>query len=114
MTLWAGKFPSGNFTLENLLTFACTGFVSGYIAIRLLPAIADKFLKELVEKTEVLDKRTDALDKKTEDLDRKTDQGIENAVRLATELTRAIDYLTGKSFADMDTQRLIASLTSLV
>lgn len=103
VTLWAGRFPKDIVDLEALLTLTCMGFVSGYIANRLLPAIANSLYKKL----------TDLSDRQDE-LARKSAQGIGNAVSLSTELTAAKDYLSGESFVAGQTGKLIVSLSSLV
>lgn len=100
--LWNGKFPNPLVHLEDFLTLACTGFVSGYIANKLLPAIADKLQKQL---TEV--QQTQA------ELAKKSEQDIGNAVSLSTELTRAKDYLASRTFITGQTEKLIASLSDL-
>ncbi len=101
--LWAQRFPKGAFSLEDLLTLTCTGFVAGYIANKLLPAIANSFYKKLTD-----------LSEQQAELAKKSEQGIGNAVSLSTELTRAKDYLASGSFVAGQTEKLIASLSSLV
>jgi hypothetical protein len=108
--LWAGKFPADLSDLQALLTLTCTGFIAGYIAIRLLPAIADRFYKQFAD----LKEQQEQLKEQQTQLARKTDEGLKNAVSLTTELTKAIDYLSAGNFdAPGQTQKLIASLSSL-
>jgi hypothetical protein len=115
--LWNGKFPNPLVHVEDLLTLACTGFVSGYIANKLLPAIADKVQKQLTEvqqQQDELKQRQFQLTERHTELAKKSEQGIGNAVNLSTELTAAWDYLSSGSFVAGQTGRLITSLSSLV
>lgn len=102
VTLWANRFPKDLMDLQSLLTLTCTGFVSGYVANRLLPAIADGLYQKLTQLTE-----------KQSVLERKTEEETRNAVNLSTELTRARDYLSGKTFVTGQTEKLLSSLSSL-
>ncbi len=117
VTLWVGKFPKGGLGLEDLLTLACMGFISGYLGDRLLQAVADKVQKQLAEVREQQDElklqQTHLTEQHTE-LARKTEQNIGNAVNLSTELTAAWDYLAGQSYVAGQTGRLITSLSALV
>jgi hypothetical protein len=101
--LGAKRFPDPLVKLDNLLGLACMGYVSGYIANRLLPAIADRFYKQLMQLTE-----------EHAELAKKTEKGIDNAVDLSTTLTGALDYLRERSFVSGQTEKLIVSLTVLV
>jgi hypothetical protein len=101
--LWAGKFPGDIANLQALLTLACMGFVAGYMANRLLPAIANSLYKKLTD-----------LSERQDDLAKRSEVGIGNAVSLSTELTAAREYLSGESFVAGQTEKLIASLSSLV
>ena len=117
VTLWVGKFPKGGFGLEDLLTLACMGFISGYLGDRLLQAVADKVQKQLAEVQEQQDElkqRQTRLAERHTELAMETEQRIGNAENLSTELTAAWDYLSSGSFVAGQTGRLITSLSSLV
>jgi hypothetical protein len=97
-----GKLPIPITDLKNLLIIVCTGYVSGYIANKLLPAIAESLNKKLIQLTE-----------QQAELAKKSEQDIGNAVSLSTELTRAKDYLASRTFITGQTEKLIASLSDL-
>ncbi|HZP05327.1 MAG TPA: hypothetical protein VFB43_10530 [Terracidiphilus sp.] len=100
--LWANRFPKDLVDVEALLTLSCTGFVAGYIANKLLPAIADSLYKRLAKLAEQQD-----------ELKKETRAKIGSAVDLSTVLTRAKDYLSSGVFDSGETQKLIASLSEL-
>jgi len=102
--LWANRVPQP-LDLDKMLTLACTGFVSGYVANRLLPAVAESLysqFKKLAQQNEELFKRTEENGAK-----------IRDAVNLSTALTRAKDYLSGGSFVVEQTSKLLEELSSL-
>lgn len=100
--LWANRFPKDLVDVEALLMLSCTGFVAGYIANKLLPAIADSLYKRLAKLAEQQD-----------ELKKETQEKIGSAVDLSTELTRAKDYLSSGNFDAGETQKLIHSLGTL-
>lgn len=102
VTLWANHFPKAPFDLEALLTLFAMGYISGYVANKLLPAIADNLYRQL---TQIAQKQGE-LDQRTGD--------VENAVELSTQLTRAHEYLHSALFDEEDTNSLIRSLSDLV
>ena len=63
VTLWANRFPDSLYTTKAWLSLVCTGFVAGYVANRLLPAIADSLYNRLIklgEKTEIAGEKAEA------------------------------------------------------
>ncbi|HEY1767545.1 MAG TPA: hypothetical protein VGG26_07810 [Terracidiphilus sp.] len=100
--LWANRFPKDLDDLEALLTLSSTGFVAGYIANKLLPAIADSLYRQFTK-----------LAQEQEELKKETRAKIGSAVDLSTELTRAKDYLSSGAFDPAETQTLIQSLATL-
>ena len=49
VTFWANHFPKTPFDMEALLTLFAVGYISGYVANKLLPAIADNLYRQLTQ-----------------------------------------------------------------
>jgi hypothetical protein len=119
-TLWANRFPDPFFEAKAWLTLVSTGFVAGYIANRLLPAIADSLYNRLMK----LDQKTVQAEEKAQAATTVAAQASEKAadaeksasesVQLTSEVVRAYDYLNDEDFGQrMATFRHIQRLTEL-
>lgn len=105
VTLWANRFPDPFFEIKAWLSLVCTGFVAGYVANRLLPAIADSLynrLKQLSDKADeagVKAEETRQAVNQANDRVSAAEQKTKQAVQLATEMVRTRDFLAGKDFS---------------
>lgn len=120
VTLWANRFPDPFFDIQAWLSLVCTGFVAGYVANRLLPAIADSLynrLKQLSEKADEAGVKAEETRQAVNQANERVsaaEQKTKQAVQLATEMVRTRDYLDGKDFAQRSkTMTQIATLTGL-
>jgi ElaB/YqjD/DUF883 family membrane-anchored ribosome-binding protein len=120
VTLWANRFPEQFYEIKTWLTLVCTGFVAGYVANRLLPAIADSLynrLKQLSDKADEAGVKAEETRQAVNQANERVsaaEQKTKQAVQLATEMVRARDYLAGKDFAQRSkTMAQIATLTEL-
>ncbi len=120
VTLWANRFPDQFYEIKTWLTLVCTGFVAGYVANRLLPAIADSLynrLKQLSDKAEEAGVKAEETRQAVNQANERVtaaEQKTKQAVQLATEMVRTRDYLAGKDFAQRSkTMTQIATLTGL-
>jgi hypothetical protein len=128
VTLWANRFPDPFFELKAWLSLVSTGFVAGYIANRLLPAIADSLynrLKQLSQKADEAGMKADEAGGKVADMRKEVDEASKRvaaaemkakvAAKLATDMVRASDYLAKQDFAQKSiTMAQIAKLSGLV
>jgi len=103
VTLWAKRFPKFPLDVEAYLLLFTTGYVAGYIANKLLPAIADQVYDKLTQ-----------LKKEQQEMAKQAKTDTQNSTNLSTHLTRAYDYLERKLFFQDETKSLIQSLTKLV
>jgi hypothetical protein len=137
VTLWANRFPEPFYEIKAWLSLVCTGYVAGYVANRLLPAIAESLynrIKQLSEKAEDAGVKADAAVGKadansvkleetqkavTQASERVTaaEQRTKQAIRLSTEMVRASDYLAAgdfgqksKTMAQIDTLSELATV----
>ncbi len=132
VTLWANHFPSPFYDAKAWLTLVCTGFVAGYVANRLLPAVADSLynkLKQLSDKTDEVGAKADQTQEavgKTQQAVVKTQQAVDEtndrvtaaeektklAVQLATSMVRASDYLAQNDFTKSETRVMLQAKTA--
>ncbi len=121
VTLWANRFPDQFFEVKAWLSLVCTGFVAGYVANRLLPAIADSLYTQMKK----LAQQADATELKANEAKQVGEQAsaqaataeakVEDAVRLASEMVGAINYLTAADFSQKTrTKEHIDSLSKLL
>jgi hypothetical protein len=103
VTLWAKRFPKFPLDVEAYLLLFTTGYIAGYIANKLLPAIADQVYDQLTK-----------LKKEQQEIAKQAKTDTQNSTNLSTQLTRAYDYLERKLFFPDETKSLIQSLTELV
>jgi len=121
VTLWANRFPDPFFETKSWLTLVCTGFVAGYVANRLLPAIADSLynrLTRLNEKTDKVEAKAEAAKQavaEANDMAEVAEKNANRAIQLASELVRTSDYLRAKDFSQRRTTLTqIARLSELL
>jgi hypothetical protein len=110
--LSAKRFPDTLDDVTAVLLLATTGFMAGYIANRLLPAVGDKLEEQITN----LKKKTDETDAKVEvakEAILQAESRTKQAINLATELVRAGDYLRSQGFVPVQTRALLDSLSSL-
>jgi hypothetical protein len=103
VTLWARRFPVFPYDVEGFLTLFSMGYIAGYAANKLLPAVADSLADKLAQ-----------VAKEQRDLAEKTQSSIDAATHLSTQLTRTYDYLQKAFFIEEETKGLIQSLSELV
>jgi hypothetical protein len=120
VTLWANRFPEQFYDIKTWLTLVCTGFVAGYVANRLLPAIADSLynrLKQLSEKADEAGVKAEETRQAVNQANERVsaaEQKTKQAVQLASEMVRTRDYLAGKDFSQRSkTMAQIATLSGL-
>jgi hypothetical protein len=120
VTLWANRFPEPFFDIKAWLSLVCTGFVAGYVANRLLPAIADSLynrLKQLSDKADEAGIKAEETRQAVNQANERVsaaEQKTQHAEQLATEMLHTRDYLAGKDFSrQSQTQTQIATLTGL-
>jgi hypothetical protein len=120
VTLWANRFPDPFYEIKAWLSLVCTGFVAGYVANRLLPAIAESLynrLKQLSDKADEAGIKADETRKAVDQANERVtaaEERTRQAVQLATEMVRTRDYLAGKDFEQRSkTMTQVATLTEL-
>lgn len=120
VTLWANRFPEPFFEIQAWLSLVCTGFVAGYVANRLLPAIADSLynrLKQLSDKADEAGVKAEETRQAVNQANERVsaaEQKTRQAELLATEMLHTRDYLAGKDFSRRSqTLTQIATLTGL-
>lgn len=123
VTLWAHRFPTTTdefFNAQSLLTFVCSGFVAGYIANRLLPAIADSLYRQIKKLADQAGAAENTANKAKEVGEQAKLQAAfaeaktDAAVKLASAMVGALDYLAQDDFAPKKTKEQIDALTELV
>jgi hypothetical protein len=112
VTLWANRFPKDLSDPVALLTLAATGFVAGYVANKLLPAIADSVYNKLAKLAEKTDATANKADEASEAVAR-AEAKAKLAIDLATVLVRAKDYLGTQPFVPAQTADLLTTLNLL-
>jgi hypothetical protein len=110
--IWANRFPDSLYEPKSLLSLMATAFVSGYVANRLLPAIADSVYNKLARLAEKTDETASKVDDAKVAIAR-AEAKPKRAADLATVLVRASDYLRTKTFVPTQTADLLATLSSL-
>jgi hypothetical protein len=120
VTLWANRFPEPFFEIRAWLSLVCTGFVAGYVANRLLPAIADSLynrLKQMSAKVDEVGVKAEETQQAVNQANARVsaaEQKTKQAVQLATEMVRTRDFLAGKDFAQRSkTMTQISTLIGL-
>jgi|GEM_PF-5088175 len=114
VTLWANRFPDPFYEIKAWLSLVCTGFVAGYVANRLLPAIADSLYNRLTKLAEKADEAGNKAEEAKQAVSEAQKQ-TRMATQMASEMVRVRDYLAGKDFSQQQkTQALIATLNESV
>lgn len=122
-TLWANRFPEASqfFEAKALLTLLTTSYVAGYVANRLLPAIAESLYEQvskLAERARKTSEQAEEAKKAGDEASERASSAEANAnkaVELATEMVRASGYLAAKDFSQpIATLTLVAKLAELM